>query len=358
MLDYFNDCFISELEGIQDLKTQMFEVSVKIDELEKTKNLYAFKSSSRKSVFTPTVTDDDGSERGKIIDAQIKDLADVKSSLEIKIRSLEVSLKKLKNRLELLNDAGDAISELALSFGEDPEEDENMADFEFVNHSNEGDVSKHGYNILMLDAFDRTFYSTLIDKSIAGGLSNLNHKLDMLSYLVGTDSERAKRTVKEMKSASKLLADSVSDISASINNNIDTSGSIGVILEDYIMKQREEHPEVLIDADVKCDNFELVLHPVFSINLVKLLDIFFDNVFAHSNGNRVELVVAVNENAISVKMTDNGIGIKKSYMSESPWYSGLHKAQEIVYLLEGSMNVSGDVVKGTQVMFSFPVKVG
>ena len=43
MLDYFNDSFLNALEDIQDLKTQAFEIDIKIDELEKTKDLYAFK---------------------------------------------------------------------------------------------------------------------------------------------------------------------------------------------------------------------------------------------------------------------------------------------------------------------------
>ena len=93
MLDYFNDSFINELENIQNLKTQIFEVDVKIDELEKTKDIYAFKTSSKKSAFTPVVTDDGGNIKGKIIDNQIKDLEEVRSSLDIKIRTLDSSLK-------------------------------------------------------------------------------------------------------------------------------------------------------------------------------------------------------------------------------------------------------------------------
>lgn len=93
MLDYFNDNFINELENIQNLKTQIFEVDVKIDELEKTKDIYAFKTSSKKSAFTPVVTDDSGNIKGKIIDNQIKDLEEVRSSLDIKIRMLDGSLR-------------------------------------------------------------------------------------------------------------------------------------------------------------------------------------------------------------------------------------------------------------------------
>lgn len=53
MLDYFNKSFLSQLEDIQNLKTQIFEIDIKIDELDKTKDIYAFKTNSRKSVFSP-----------------------------------------------------------------------------------------------------------------------------------------------------------------------------------------------------------------------------------------------------------------------------------------------------------------
>ena len=57
MLDYFNKSFLSQLEDIQNLKTQIFEIDIKIDELDKTKDIYAFKTNSRKSVFSPVTND-------------------------------------------------------------------------------------------------------------------------------------------------------------------------------------------------------------------------------------------------------------------------------------------------------------
>ena len=112
MLDYFNDSFLNALEDIQDLKTQAFEIDIKIDELEKTKDLYAFKSSSKKSVFSPSANDGIDNERGRIIDTQIQDLLGIKETLGLKIRSTERSLESLKKRLQVLSDAEAAIKEI------------------------------------------------------------------------------------------------------------------------------------------------------------------------------------------------------------------------------------------------------
>ena len=81
MLDYFNSLFLENLEEIQNIKTQSFEIDIKIDELEKTKDVYAFKSNSRKSVFTPNVNDDSDHVRGQIIDKQIEDLRSVQEMM-------------------------------------------------------------------------------------------------------------------------------------------------------------------------------------------------------------------------------------------------------------------------------------
>ena len=145
MLDYFN---------------------VKIDELEKTKDIYAFKTSSKKSAFTPVVTDDGGNIKGKIIDNQIKDLEEVRSSLDIKIRTLDSSLKILKRRLELLSGADEAISDLVFELGENIDKENPEDNFESTREEGKKENENHGYNILMQDAFDKTFYSTLLERNV------------------------------------------------------------------------------------------------------------------------------------------------------------------------------------------------
>ena len=57
-----------------------------------------------------------------------------------------------------------------------------------------------------------------------------------------------------------------------------------------------------------------------------------------------------------VILTDDGVGIKDTYMEDSPWYSSLHKAKEILYMLCGKLDISGDVMSGTTVKFSFPIQ--
>ena len=51
MLDYFNGLYVAKLEQIQSLKTEQFELKIKIDELMKTLEVYSFKNSAGHNVF-------------------------------------------------------------------------------------------------------------------------------------------------------------------------------------------------------------------------------------------------------------------------------------------------------------------
>ena len=359
MLNYFNNTFLDNLESIQRLKTQAFEIDIKIDELKKTKNIYAFKSSSRKSVFTPTLSDDFDNEKSKIIDEQIKDLLSVRDSLQTKMFSLEQSISTIKKRLTILNNAETAIKEIADvlptsgNLAEDLDDEEG---FEFLEEPGNDESINHGYNILMQDAFEKTFYSTLLNRNVKDGLVGINHKLEMLSYLLTTDVNRAKLTIQEILENSKKILDSVEDISGKLDNNSNSSQPIWSKLDDFIMLQRDRHPECLIDANIECTDYELNLHPVFTINLLKLLNIFFDNIFKHSNANNIDFKLSLSKNKADVSIHDNGVGIDPDYLTKSPWYSSLHKAHEIIYLLGGTLMITGDIISGTTVRFDFPVQ--
>ena len=359
MLNYFNNAFLDNLEQIQQLKTQVFEIDIKIDELEKTRNLYAFKSTSRKSVFTPTTSDDMESERSKIIDEQIKDLLSVKESLYTKIQSLELSINAVKKRLALLNDAESAINNVAktvapeLLFSTDNDEE---GDFEFVRDSAQDTLSSHGYNILMLDAFEKAFYSTLIDRNIKDGVVSMHHKLEMLSYLLSTDINRAKITLQELVNNSKKIIEAVDDVNGKLDSKINSSQPIWNVMDEFIMQQRDKHPECIIDANIECTDYETNLHPVFTINLISLLNIFFDNIFKHSNANNINFRLSISANKVDAYISDNGVGIDPDYLTKSPWYSSLHKAHEIIYLLGGTLIITGDIISGTTIRFDFPIQ--
>ena len=52
-LEYFNKTYLSNLELVQNLKTELFELEVQIETLEKTRDLYTYHVDNRRNVFSP-----------------------------------------------------------------------------------------------------------------------------------------------------------------------------------------------------------------------------------------------------------------------------------------------------------------
>lgn len=356
MLDYFNKAFLAQLEDIQNLKTQIFEIDIKIDELDKTKDIYAFKSNSRKSVFSPVTNDGVDTERNKIIQEQIKDLQSVKETLTLKLRSMELQLNKLRQYLEALNDAEDALSSFEPRFTtDDPDHTDNYG-FTFLQDDAKEDISAHGYNILMLDAYDRALTQTILDKNIRTGLESMESKLDMINYLIGTDVGRAKLTIQEILHNTKQLIHNVDDMSDNLNRFSNSNKPLKEQLEIYLNEFKQKNPKLDITASVETPDAGISYHPVFNINFMCLIQIFFDNIAAHADASKVTLQASLMPNTLEVILKDDGVGIKENFMTDSPWYSSLHKAKEILYMLCGKLDISGDVISGTTVKFSFPIQ--
>lgn len=356
MLDYFNKAFLAQLEDIQNLKTQIFEIDIKIDELDKTKDIYAFKTNSRKSVFSPVTNDGVDTERNKIIQEQIKDLQSVKETLTLKLRSMELQLNKLRQYLEALNDAEDALSSFEPRFTtDDPDHTDNYG-FTFLQDDAKEDISAHGYNILMLDAYDRALTQTILDKNIRTGLESMESKLDMINYLIGTDVGRAKLTIQEILHNTKQLIHNVDDMSDNLNRFSNSNKPLKEQLEIYLNEFKQKNPKLDITASVETPDSGISYHPVFNINFMRLIQIFFDNIAAHADASKVTLQASLMPNTLEVILKDDGVGIKENFMTDSPWYSSLHKAKEILYMLCGRLDISGDAISGTTVKFSFPIQ--
>lgn len=356
MLDYFNKSFLSQLEDIQNLKTQIFEIDIKMDELDKTKDIYAFKTNSRKSVFSPVTNDGIDTERNKIIQEQIKDLQSVKETLTLKLRSMEMQLNKLRQYLEALNNAEDALSSFEPRYTTDDPDHTDHYGFTFLQDETKEDISSHGYNILMLDAYDRTLTQTILDKQIKTGLESIGNKLDMINYLIGTDVGRAKLTLQEIIHSTKQLTNTIDDVGENMNRFSTSDKPLKEQLELFLNEFKQKNPKLQITASVETTDVTITYHPVFNINFMRLIQIFFDNIALHADATNVSLKASLTPNMAEVILTDDGIGIKDTYMDDSPWYSSLHKAKEILYMLCGKLDISGDVMSGTTVKFSFPIQ--
>ena len=211
-LDYFNKAYVNNLELVQSLKTELFELEVQIETLEKTRDLYTYQVDTRRNVFSPLTTDESQNlTKGKQIALQIKDLEDARDRLKNRIADLETDTNFFKNQVQMLSKANKCIHTVLVGSSHD----DSMDDFdiedaiEFIEEDDSNIATTHNYNMLMIQDYDNMQYANILNQNVKQELiSNLN-KLDVLKWLLNSDVSRAKVTLNELHSSQKEFLNSV-----------------------------------------------------------------------------------------------------------------------------------------------------
>ncbi len=358
-LEYFNKTYVSNLELVQNLKTELFELEVQIETLEKTRDLYTYHIDTRRNVFSPITSDNTNTiTKGKQIASQIKDLEDAKQRLQKRISELEDDIRFYKEQVDMLSKASKCIHTVLIgkSHNELNEEESVDSGIEFIETEDNEDKTSHNYNMLQLEDYEHYQYASALDQDVKQELTSSLNKLDVLKWLLHSDIGRAKVTLEEVHHSQVEVLTSLEHILDRLNYNIDTKqpiwDQINKLFDDY----RQLHPECMIDSSCDCTEHELNLPPFISIRLIRMLREILDNIFKHSNANRITAKIFISSRLIDVYVNDNGVGIPEDYLERSAWYSGLHKLHETIYQLDGKLQIDGDLISGTNVRFSFPIK--
>ncbi len=356
ILDYFTSSYDTIADNIATLKSELFEINVKLDELYKTKSLYNFNSNTRKNVFTPVLLETAENSKEAAIKSQIEDLLVIKDTLETKILDQEIDFKSVKNKVRLLKKALISVDSLETDISDlEAELEELGANDLQILEDNEDDKFEHGNNILMLDAFDKTFVSTLLDKRVKDEIQNNRRKLETLGYMITSNPSQAKIMASDISGNLSTINYTIDTILKQNGYFIETDKPVYYLLDNFVTDIRDHHPELVVEANIRCANHDKTISYIKSISLLSLMNIFMDNIYKHANANHIIIDVAITDKELTVKINDNGIGIPSDYSDLSPWYSGLHKAHETIFLLNGSLSIAPDVNKGTNVEFSFSI---
>lgn len=356
LLNFFNDSYISKLEQVQSLKTEEFELKAKIDQLLKTLDVYSFKTSAGHNVFSPfSVSNTSQQEKATQIEEQLRELQDIQATLKIQIKEEEEETDLLKKRIASLSSSNRHLDELLSEVTEEVSTIEVPASDADDNQEDNEDPVNHGINILRLQQYERKKLSEKIQSDITDVLDSNFHKLEVLSWLIRSDINRAKVTLEELTSSTSKLADHVDEMALSLANEIDSEEPVWTLLENLMQTYKDEHTECAISFDIDCTDYAINISDIVATNLVYIIQEIMTNVFTHSNANKVVVKIYISSKLVDVYINDNGVGIDSNYSDNSPWYSGLHKIKEIIYLLNGTFKIDGDIESGTNVRFSFPL---
>lgn len=361
ILNYFRSAYITQSEQVQTLKSELFELDVKIEELQKTRDIYSFQSDTRRNIFSPLPASASQG-KGQIIQTQLDELQDVRVSLTTRIQNLDTSLSAIRGHIQALEESNRCLSSLYQIIPQpqpEPEEPEESDDLEdaitFLSEPEEENPALHGCQILMLNQFDKSQTAERIRTSIRQGIENNQNKLEVLKWLIQSDPTRARVTLQELQDSNSRLLHTTDAIILDLDKDLNYQRPIWKSIDDCIQQYRILHPECTINASVDCSDYDIRVQPIITITLLQLLQEVLDNTFHYSNANRVLVKVYINNRIIDVYINDNGVGISSNYLSDSPWHSGLHRLHEIIHLLDGKLQIDGDIVGGTNVRFSFPV---
>ena len=354
MITYFNALYSEHLSELQTYKSRLFEINVKLDELVKTKNIYSLNSDYRKNLFSPINTEANENEKETEIRREIESLTNERILLEDRIDQENMNIKAIETRLNKLNKAKNSIitirDELGITDASD-EPDKDEFDESLNDISDQNSLKKHGKNILMMNTFDRTYFSTVLDKRIKAEIGIDIHKLEMIREIIRTDPNRAKVTVDEIILNAKNILLVIDDCLKQNNYYFDDKKNIKSVIEDMLIDARDKHPEMVIDYELS----DLNIQPPYirMLTLYRILNYILDNIFKHSKANHVEVKVSENNGKIDVLVKDNGIGLPDNYDQKSYWYSGLKRVRELLYLLDGKIMLTSD--RGTTVRISMDI---
>ncbi len=364
LYNYFNSRYKECSERLQKNQAALFEINIRLEELDRTKNAYISTNNARKNLFSPLPLSKEESEKEASLEAEINKLRTTKRELQNMIAEDEASQKFFNRKLKSAKHSLDSLEELNGEINTYKQEtDEKLSELQDVTDksnvlselytTSEKERADHGRSILMLKAFDDSLMSANLNKNIISGLNELDKNLQNTANQLKGNNHKAYQQLLSYSREINRLKKEISVISSGLQLNIDASKPVSQLLDDLVTKRKDLHPECLIDTDMT--DFDPDSHMSFIAldSLIRLLDIMLDNVFEHSEANRINLVISCRNDNIDVTLTDNGKGIPDDYLEESPWYSDLHKAHELIYLLCGELQIKGSS-DGTTVHFCFP----
>lgn len=357
LLNFFNDSYISKLEQVQSLKTEEFELKSKIEQLIKTLDVYSFKTSAGHNVFSPFSVDTTSQqEKATQIELQLKELQDIQQTLRLQIKEEEEETALLKKRITDLSTSNRHLDSLLTDVTEEVSTIDENTDSSAESDDDTLTPADHGLNILRLYQYEKKQLAEKLQSDITDVLDSSSHKLDVLSWLIRSDINRAKVTLEDLTSTTSKLADHVDELAGSLTDRSFSDEPVWNTLENVLQNYKDEHPECGISYDINCTDYAINIPDIISTYLLSITKDIMENIFQHANANKVSVKIYLSSKLIDVCINDNGIGIASDYNNTSPWYSSLHRIREIIYLLNGTLKIEGDASSGTNVRFSFPIE--
>lgn len=102
------------------------------------------------------------------------------------------------------------------------------------------------------------------------------------------------------------------------------------------------------------DEMNQILSSETALNAFRVIQEAIQNVLKHSRASKITIVIKEDSSAISVQITDNGIGFIQQFAPEGMQHLGLFNMRNRVENLSGKFELVSKVGEGTAVEFTLP----
>lgn len=186
-------------------------------------------------------------------------------------------------------------------------------------------------------------------------LTHFVHQVELSSLYIDQDPLKAKL---ELASIEKGLRKVIDDIRNRIYDlrpmTFDDLGLRETLLNFFSVLNREGRFEILSDIDDIEDQFSEGKKEIALIMIYRIIQECVQNAIEHSKGDRIEISLKKNSNAIFIIILDNGTGFNLKEAEKKDRHFGLSVVKERVFLLGGQMKIDADM--GTRISIEIPLK--
>ena len=113
LYNYFNSRYKECSERLQKNQASLFEINIRLEELERTKNAYISTNNARKNLFSPLPLSKEESEKEASLEEEITKLRAAKRELQNKISEDEASQKFFNRKLKSAKHSLESLEELS-----------------------------------------------------------------------------------------------------------------------------------------------------------------------------------------------------------------------------------------------------
>lgn len=211
--------------------------------------------------------------------------------------------------------------------------------------------------LLVTQEMDRNRISRDLHDSTVQSLTSLGHKIEYCSKLLDKDPVRVKLELQSMIDLNKEIINDMREIIYDLRpmslNNI---GLIATVESFCLHLRRNGNIDVLLHVEGKEQN----LSSIVSVTLYRIIQEACNNVLKHAMAKKITLNIIFHEDAIELRIEDNGKGFEKEKVEDKAREDMLHgfglsTMRERAKLLSGSFTIESKPGSGTKVVVKVPI---